>query len=166
MLAARPTLDGTARHGGFIDMANIADTTNRINDEAIQLSLERARIELDLLLNLAPGARQGLLIVEDLGITADSFSQPDLQAIFIALVYGRDADNFTRAGYCRAVLRALQAWDDTDTRPFIHGSIWGPEALARLFYCVQFDRGRLALHCCRLLQNIQQQRQLEIRGAA
>jgi hypothetical protein len=134
----------------------------------IELASDRARIELDLLLNLTGGVRQGLAILSDLGITAEHFAEDDCRAIFIAIRYGVDRDTTERAKLCRSALRHLHLWDDNDLRDFVGGMRWGPGPLAALFYRLPFRRERLALHACRLIEHIELQQQVAVRlrGAA
>ena len=128
---------------------------------AIKLATTRAKLELALLMNITGGVRQGLAIVEDLGITFRTFDQPDLSIIFTCLQYGRDKSDSDRARYCRAGLRAQGHWDDSDTRSFVNGSMWCPESSAALFCRVAFRPARLALIACRLIETIEQ---IEIAG--
>jgi hypothetical protein len=79
-------------------------------------------------------------------------------AIFVALEFGQDFDNFTRARLCRAALRHLGLWDDADERPFISGMRWGPGPLSVLFYRLAFDPVRLRKRADELLGLIRRER--------
>ncbi|WP_428939692.1 hypothetical protein [Fontivita pretiosa] len=131
---------------------------------AIRLAERRARAELRLLTNIAPAARWGMAIVRDLGITEKHFDQDDTRALFVALEVGAQhhgtwAGIVRRAELCRAALGHLGLWDPTDTRAELGPMRWSPEKLARLFFAVDFDEGRLALRAAELIEAVEAQNQ-------
>lgn len=100
-----------------------------------------ARAQIAIVATLAPGPRWLMPIADAAGVTSEHFSQIDCYAIFEALRASRQfPDIERRAALVIRCLRAVDCFDEHDTRPHLQGGMrWGFERVARLFYSFDPD---------------------------
>ena len=152
---SRPELGAVALGSSCMDGHDMDDL-----EAQILRAQQHVRRQIDVLVNLAPGPRQGFPILADMGISDQHFrdgsgltSEPDTLIIFRALDIARDYPAvIDRARLVRLALKTAGYYDELKSSPAIEG-MWGPGPLAVLFCRLRYDGQRLAQAAARLLSD-------------